>query len=199
MRSSSGPEIRPRYLLICPALQWHKPFSSPNWPQGQGFIALLHFVPIKLESLKLKETDFEPRTLGEHVRRRRLEMKLTQKEVAAQFGVVSWTILNWEKGHTEPPIGSIPGIIRLLGYDPFPGPNTLSEHLLAKRREMGWAIEQAARTLGVDPSTWRNWEGGQTILYRQHRVVVARLLGLSVDAIDREMASRWNRVHKRTL
>lgn len=155
----------------------------------QGFIALLQFVPIQLKSLKPKETDFEPRTLGEHIRHRRLEMELSQKEVAEQLGVVPWTILNWEKGHTEPPMASIPAIVGFLGYNPFPDAKTLPEYLLARRRAMGWPIEDAARALGVDVATWSHWERGQTILCRRHRVLVARLLDLSVDALDQEMAS----------
>jgi transcriptional regulator with XRE-family HTH domain len=156
-------------------------------------------MPIKLKSLKPKETDFEPHTLGEHLRKRRLELNLTQKEVADQLGVNPWTILNWEKGHTEPPMASIPAIARFLGYDPFPQPETLSQHLLAKRRAMGWSIKEAARELGVDPASWGNWERGQMILYRQHRTLVARLLDLSADALDQEMASRWNRSHEHAL
>jgi transcriptional regulator with XRE-family HTH domain len=92
--------------------------------------------------------------LGDHVRCRRLVSNLTQPEVAAQPGVVSWTILNWEKGHTEPPIASIPAIVQFLGYDPFAQPKTLPQHLLAKRRAMGWSIEEAAQVLGVDPASW---------------------------------------------
>lgn len=137
--------------------------------------------------------------MGEHVRKKRLKMGLAQKEVAAQLGVVPWTIMNWEKGRTEPPIASIPAIVRFLGYDPFPQPKTLSQHLLAKRRAMGWSIEEAANAVGVDPSTWGNWERGKLILYRQHRTLVARLLDLSADTLDQEMASRWNRVHERAL
>ena len=122
-------------------------------------------------------------------------MRLMQKEVADQLGVNSWTILNWEKGHTEPPIASIPAIVRFLGYDPFPEPTTLSQLLLAKRREMGWTIKEATRAVGVDPTTWGNWERGQTILYRQHRALVAQLLDLSADALNQEMALRCNRSH----
>ncbi len=124
-------------------------------------------------------------------------MGLIQKEVAKQLGVVPWTILNWEKGHTEPPIASIPKIMGFLGYDPFPVPKNLSQHLLMKRREMGWSIKDAAEAVGVDPGTWGNWERGKLILYRQHRTIVARLLDLSVAALDQEMASRWNRLHER--
>jgi len=87
----------------------------------QGRVALLQFVPITLKALKPKETDFEPQTLGEHVRKRRLELGLTQSQAAEQLGASPWTVLNWEKGHTEPPIESMPAIIRFLGYDPLPG------------------------------------------------------------------------------
>jgi DNA-binding XRE family transcriptional regulator len=97
--------------------------------------------------------DFEPKTLGKHVRKRRLKLGLMQKEVAEQLGVNPWTVLNWENGHTEPPISAIPTIIRFLRYDPFPQPQTVAEHLLAKRREMGWSVQEAAQVLGVDPMT----------------------------------------------
>lgn len=133
------------------------------------------------------------------MRKKRLEMGLMQKEVAEQLGVNSWTILNWEKGRTEPPIADVPVIIEFLGYYPFPPPTTLPQHLLAKRREMGWTIKEAARAVGVDPTTWGNWEYGQVILYRQHRALVARMLGLSAETLDQEMATRWNRSHERVL
>jgi transcriptional regulator with XRE-family HTH domain len=64
---------------------------------------------------------------------------------------------------------------------------------------MGWSIQEAARALGVDPASWGKWERGQTILYRQHRAPVARLLDLTADALDQEMASRWNRSHEHAL
>ncbi len=124
-------------------------------------------------------------------------MGLMQKEIANQLGVVPWTILNWEKGHTEPPIVSIPAIVQFLGYDPFPEPMTLPQRLLAKRREMGWSIKEVAKAVGVDPCTWGNWERGKLILHRQHRAIMAQILDFSADALDQEMASRWNRLHER--
>jgi transcriptional regulator with XRE-family HTH domain len=63
----------------------------------------------------------------------------------------------------------------------------LGQYLVAKRREMGWSIKEAARTVGIDPGTWRNWEGGKTILYRQHRSRIAQLLGPSPDALNQEI------------
>jgi DNA-binding transcriptional regulator YiaG len=88
-------------------------------------------VPITLKALKPKETDLEPQTLGEHVRKRRLELELTQKQAAERLGVKLWTVLNWEKRHTEPPIESMPAIIRFLGYDPFANQKSIPERLLA--------------------------------------------------------------------
>ena len=161
-----------------------------------GRVALLQFVPIRLKALKPKETDSEPQTLGQHLRKRRLEMRLTQAQAAERMGVNPWTILNWERGHTVPSFEATARILRWLGYDPCPAPQTIPERLVAKRRAMGWSIRRAARHLGVDPRTWRDWEHGRVILYRNHRVLVARLLGLSESNVDQDMGARWNRSHK---
>jgi transcriptional regulator with XRE-family HTH domain len=136
-----------------------------------------------------KPYDFEPKFLGEHVRKRRLEKGQMQKEAATELGVNPWTVLNWEKGHTEPPIGTIPAILQYLGYDPFPEPLNLPEQLLAKRRQEGWSIKVAAKSVGVDPCTWGDWERGQMILYHQHRIRVASLLDLYANKLDREKAT----------
>lgn len=179
------------------ALQAQRPLSSPAIPHGQGCVAFLPFTRVSLKSLIPKECDFEPQTLGDHVRKKRLKMGLMQKEAAELLGVNTWTVLNWEKGHTDPPIVVIPAILSFLGYDPFPKPKKLAQRLLAKRREMGWSIKQAANVVGVDPDTWRKWEGGKTILYRKHRARIAQLLGQSPDLLNNEMASQWNGSHKR--
>lgn len=151
---------------------------------------------LRLKALKPKETDFEPQTLGEHLRKRRLELSLSQKQVAGELGVNSWTVLNWEKGHSAPPYEALPRILRWLGSDPFPVPQTLPERLAAKRRAMGWSVRQAARNVGVDPGTWGDWERNGVILYRSHRALVGRLLGLSEAELDRDMAGRWSRSHE---
>lgn len=107
------------------------------------------------------------------------------------------TILNWERGHTKPPVEAFPALLQFLGYDPFPEPKTLAERLVAERRDMGWSIRVAANRLGVNPGTWRGWEQGGVILFRRHRMAIARLLGSSSDGLDQEMGVRWNRIHRR--
>ena len=61
------------------------------------------FLPVTLTELKSREIATEPRTLGDHVRKRRLALRLTQRELATRLGVNPWTVLNWEKGYTQPP------------------------------------------------------------------------------------------------
>jgi transcriptional regulator with XRE-family HTH domain len=41
-------------------------------------------------------------TLGDRVRRRRLERQLLQRELAEQLGVTESTVNNWECGRTKP-------------------------------------------------------------------------------------------------
>jgi len=68
--------------------------------------------------LRKKPFYFEPQTLGEQIKKRRLELGLSQKEASKVLGVTSFTVLNWEKGKTEPLPQFMPKIILFLGYDP---------------------------------------------------------------------------------
>jgi transcriptional regulator with XRE-family HTH domain len=140
---------------------------------------------VRLKSLIRKLYDFEPMTLGDHVRRRRLMLSITQEETAARLGVNAWTVLNWETGETKPAIQFIPALIRFLGYDPEPvDTGTLAGRLVAKRRELGLSQREAARSLDIDPGTWAGWELGARIAREAHRRAVARFLGqLQADEV----------------
>src|SRR5260221_3727212 len=125
-------------------VQRQRPLRSPQCPQGHGRVAFLPWVPVTLKCLKPKEPAMEPRTLGEHVKRWRIERKISQKQAAQLLGVTSWTVFNWETGRTKPAIEAMPTIIRFLGHDPFTASVTVPERLLAKRRSMGWSMQKAA-------------------------------------------------------
>ncbi|UJP06722.1 MAG: transcriptional regulator, partial [Nitrosomonas sp.] len=143
----------------------------------------MQYARISLKSLILKPYDFEPKTIGEHVLKRRLFLKLSQPQLAKLLGVAAETILNWELNYRKPSINYIGKLIQFLGYDPaLPNPSSIAELLLAKRRELGWSQKVAARNLGVDPSTWSNWECGGKIMMREHRRLVAMFLDTSDGA-----------------
>lgn len=120
--------------------------------------------------------EVEPITLGEHLRRARLARKLTQKEAARILGTDAKTVCNWEKKETEPLIVFMPRILQFIGDNPFPEPTTLSERMLAKRREMGWTIKEAAVRLRVDPGTWGEWERTGVVKWGRCRKMVERFL-----------------------
>lgn len=107
------------------------------------------------------------------------------------------TVLNWEKGKTEPLVEHVPAILNFLRYDPFDEPNTIPERLLAKRRAMGWSVKEAARQLGVDEGSWGAWESGGVVLFRRHRELVAELIGVPAEKLHREMRHQWNRLHSK--
>jgi transcriptional regulator with XRE-family HTH domain len=62
-----------------------------------------------------------PRTVGEHLLKRRRDLGLTQVQVAKALGVKVGTITTWEKNRQEPCGDHLAGIVRFLGYDPRSG------------------------------------------------------------------------------
>jgi len=133
----------------------------------------LPFVRVRLKSLIRRPYDFEPKTLGDHIRRRRLVLSITQEETAHRLGVNTWTVLNWETGATKPVIQFIPALVAFLGYDPEPvDQETLAGRLIAKRRLLGLSQREAARFLAIDPVTWAGWELGARIERQAHRRAV---------------------------
>ncbi|QOJ21922.1 MAG: helix-turn-helix transcriptional regulator [Gammaproteobacteria bacterium] len=145
----------------------------------------MQYARISLKSLIFKSYDFEPKTLGEHVLKRRLFLKLSQPQLAKLLGVAAETVLNWELNYRKPSINHIGKLIQFLGYDPeLPNPSSIAELLLAKRRELGWAQKVAAKNLGVDPCTWSSWECGGIIMMNEHRRAVALFLGINQNIID---------------
>ena len=159
--------------------------SRNSQPLAELFscVAFLPFTRLRFKVLKPKPVFPEPKTLGEHIRVRRLQLALTQREAAAQIGTSEPRIVSWENGHRRPVARFVPAIIRFLGYDPFPEPLTISERLVAKRRELGWSRKKAAKAWGVAESTLQGWELGGPISQRHHRVMVADLFGLSEGQI----------------
>ena len=73
---------------------------------------------------RLRQVPEHPRTLGEHLRRARVDRKMTNVEVAHILGVAYQTVEKWEHNRTAIGPESRPKVIAFLGYDPaMPGPN----------------------------------------------------------------------------
>jgi DNA-binding XRE family transcriptional regulator len=107
--------------------------------------------PLTLKALRAKDYSETPKTLGEHLKKRRRELGLLQREAAERMGVSTDTVVNWEKDKTEPVAAQFRPIVEFLGYDPTPAPTTLGERLEAKRRLLGATFAQVARYLDLGP------------------------------------------------
>jgi len=104
----------------------------------------------------------ELRTLGDHLRKRRLDLALTQKDVATNLGTCKASVWNWENNRATPALRFVPRIIEFLGYTPDDTkPETLGQKIVAFRRRRGLTQKDLAWRLGVDPSTIASWERGE--------------------------------------
>jgi transcriptional regulator with XRE-family HTH domain len=122
----------------------------------------------------------ECKHLGDHIRRRRLELGLLQAEVAKRIGVCEDSIHHWEVGDTTPAFRWFPAIIAFLGDDPRPVPHHLGPRLRHWREGKGLSQLELARRLGVDAGTVGQWEiGHEHLIGRQ----LARVRELLADAL----------------
>jgi DNA-binding XRE family transcriptional regulator len=64
----------------------------------------------------------ERRGYSHFLLKRRMDLKLFQRDVAGIIGVTECTINNWENGEIKPETKYIPRIIDFLGYTPFECP-----------------------------------------------------------------------------
>jgi len=108
---------------------------------------------------------------------------MEQKEVADIIGVDVFTILNWEKNHSQPAIRSIPKITEFLGYCPAePRTNDVERFKAIRTYLYGISQEEMAKLLGMDEGTVQRFERGERKrgwnLYRQHW---ARFLQVNIE------------------
>lgn len=114
---------------------------------------------VRLRLVRRREE--EPKTLGEHLLRRRLSLGRTQTQAAFQLFANEWTYLLWETGKTTPSMRFYPAIFAFLGYDPFPPPKTPGKRILSHRRALGLSQKAAAEHMGIDPGTYSLLETGK--------------------------------------
>jgi transcriptional regulator with XRE-family HTH domain len=98
-------------------------------------------------------------TLGDHIKKKRLDLNMTQLAVANFIRVDECTVTNWEKNHSQPRLYLLPKIIEYLGYIPFElQKETIGDKLIAYRKTKGLNQRKLAQLLGIDQTTIRDWE-----------------------------------------
>jgi transcriptional regulator with XRE-family HTH domain len=118
-------------------------------------------VRYRAKALKPKDYSETPLTLGQHLKKRRRELGLLQRQAGQRMGVSAETVANWEKGKTKPVPSQFKPAVAFLGYDPTPDPQSLAERFEAKQRSLGTSLAQVARHLGWDPGSLKRYLDGR--------------------------------------
>ena len=100
-------------------------------------------------------------TIGDHIRKKQIDLGLYQKEVAEIIGISEATIYNWENNiTTNPPVSVYPKIYMFLGYVPYNPIMPFHEKLGLIQKALGFTQREFASRIGFDPSTVLRWKRG---------------------------------------
>jgi len=117
------------------------------------------------------------RTWGDHIKTRRLDLKLTKRQLSIRFNVSDVTIYLWEKNRVKPSLAQIPKIIEFLGRDPFQAEaENLADNIKDYRRLHGLSQKKLAVLLGIDQKTLAGWERGENQPFKKKLEKVLRIL-----------------------
>lgn len=99
-----------------------------------------------------------PISIGEHIKKRRMDLKLYQSDVAESFGVSTDCLTYWENNRSTPQIIFYPKIIKFLGYSPLNfDETTLRGRIKAFRYRIGTNSKMFGNLMKVHPSTITEW------------------------------------------
>jgi|SRR5579872_6616685 len=83
-------------------------FSQPDQPMPL-------VMPHSYSADRVIRIPMAPKTVGDHIRKKRLALKLFQRDVAEQLAVDTTSIHNWETNMSKPSLQYMPAIIQFLG------------------------------------------------------------------------------------
>lgn len=109
-----------------------------------------------------------PTELAKHIRRRRQNLRLYQRQLAEIIDVTESTIYNWERG-VEPELRFIPAIIRFLGYNPLPMPpaDDPLEQLRHYKTTNGMDFYRLGKAMSKDHEQLADWLSGRHKPFRK--------------------------------
>jgi DNA-binding transcriptional regulator YiaG len=141
-------------------------------------IPALPFIRVELRAPKPPSEQYpkELNAIGDHIRKRRPDLNLLQRQAADRIGVHHTTITNWERKACVSAIRFMPSIIHFLGYDPSPPAISLRDQLVSVRKGLGLSQRKMAERIGVDPATLQGWESGEHRPARRRAKLILKTL-----------------------
>jgi transcriptional regulator with XRE-family HTH domain len=140
-----------------------------------------------------------PTTIGGHLRKRRLQLKLFQSEAARKLGVSTRTLSLWECDRIYPTWHCQLRIRDYLGHDPFTDPTLgrptgnetkhvaflapgtsgrVGDRIRSWRLQRRKSRKQLAQEMGISPKTLWNWEHHRRQPSQSMRKALESLTGL---------------------
>lgn len=114
------------------------------------------------------------KTLGDHLRKTRLDRRMSQAEVAAILMVSNDTVNGWELNRHRPTAKMAKKIVEFLDYMPFDlATDSLADRLYHARMVSGFTQSQIALKLNCDVSNLRYIELGRR---RPHEPLHVKIL-----------------------
>jgi transcriptional regulator with XRE-family HTH domain len=129
----------------------------------------LPFCHLRLRAEKPKDFRYptELKTLGDHLRKRRLDLGLLQREVARVMGVSAACVWQWETHYSSVQTHLIPRVIDFLGYAPWEAPAHFGGWFQMVRLSLGLSRKRLGRRYHIDEATLWRLESGRSWPTRQ--------------------------------
>jgi transcriptional regulator with XRE-family HTH domain len=111
----------------------------------------------------------DPKTVGEHLKNRRLVLRLDQEHAAKLLGIWAATYSLWELNRTAPKNWNMRKVVEFLGFCPIDPDDTPGRRLAWSRHCLGFSQKWMAKMIGMDPNIiWKleteSWEGQEEYL-----------------------------------
>jgi len=132
-------------------------------------------IEILLEKQHVPGYPTNPETIGDHIRKRRIELGLLQREVAEIIGVTESSVWNWEHG-VEPEQHYNPKIIKFLGYIPFDCPDDTVGRLAWYKRATGLTLKELGQRMCRHPDQLQEWLSGTRCPFSKSRDNIEKFL-----------------------
>lgn len=134
---------------------------------------------LKGEKPQPKGYPTECTTIGDHIRKVRMDRGLSQPEIGNILNVTIATITNWELNRSQPLDINLPVIIEFLGYTPpqvEPRMTRISHPIFKYRARHGVLLKDLAKELGIERGTLRDIERGKQPRREPVKSVITKFL-----------------------
>ena len=125
-------------------------------------------------------------SIGDHLLKRRLDLRQNRKFAASLIGVDPESLKNWERGKTEPAVGFFPRLISYLGYNPLPEAESRGSRIRRERISRGLSRKALADSVGVDEATVKRMEEDVKGMVRRAIRAICHELEVEMENRDRE-------------